>query len=1053
MYQHWTNLLRKGLLPLALLCCFSLFVGSWGCSQPSTEPTLEDGGVLVIMSADADPALTRLTDSIKAYLKTLSGSEPQWVTLPKGSHDQVRKAAQEARAGLVLVVQAQDLAQDLSLKAQPTDDTSSYQMTTKDEGEWGNRLGSNGATFVYTTGATRLARQFAIYEFLRRLGARFFHPEEEFVPTNDPKLLRDRAKTPTILARTQDGKPSDVYTPDFSSRSYSFHGSHPLEHQESFSDVKHPIDEARNVNDWIVKNRGNRFRGAGRGTATGEDRDKRVKELDDLRKVMGFPTGTGLALHNQQQGASGLVDPNSSKPPKQQIEEHVEKLLQNSPSAEEFGIHFGPTEFTVTPDKQTVNWINWAGQKALSINPKLRIIINNHITGTQPADNFDDKGCPTGTNSNNKVDYYDLAFHTDKRFVVKVHTVMFYPLEGPAFVYNQKTFAHKLCLMQKASAEGRPLEYFPEGSWWLSFDNPIPVYLPLYVLARGIDIKLIKPLLKARGQGTVYGHRMFNSGHEWGYWQQDYAVGLWHWNADASIEQVVGEMMDPLCKPSEWKTGCNARTEAIKVFQELMQHQKEYFLDRKDWKGLAGGLYAYFAGEDPADEIAAVTGFEFRPVKVAFRTVSRWDSSQLKTFRDTDIKALQEMEAANKGWLDRLNALDANIPEAGKPWLAETIDGIEINWLRARQTLALYNAVMAYRDVQLANEEAKKKDPNAATKDPKKAAETFWKQASETLKQAETVIRRREKMYRYPAAQTHGGGDTPETAVPNGTTYPWRVHTKTHTLAYWVNRHNQVEQLLEGKDGDKNSLRLEPVFAAPGQTLQVTWPEIQGLKASVKVGEKELKTTDKQVDLGKDEGYWEVTGSLEIGGRQVQVSGGVARFTRGSKTPPKGLKLIEPSSPLAQNVLVSLFPSMLWGSFPKQGIVFATDLDKDGVASYADVRLTNFVEEPKDGTFQTKPISFRMPVPDPASGELALTLGVSNMVLSGKLNGEGRLESPVAMKGNLELKDLVDALIKLAGFDEKGAYQTLGSILNFNPDNPPATAPFHAELTIEAWKP
>lgn len=1032
---------------------------SWGCSGTSNNNQnsgqVESGGVLVAFPKDPDPALQRLVEPLKRYLEKLSGSAPQWVELSTGPQSQVISAAQTARAGLVFVLRAQDLAQDLFSTGQPTSDHSSYSMLVKEEGTWPNRLGSQGATFVYTTGATKLAQQFAVYEFLRRLGARFYHPEQEYLPTNDPKQLRERAQAPTIIAHQKDGKASDVYSPDFEYRSYSFHGAHPLEHMEAFSDANHPINEAVNVNDWIVKNRGNLFRGAGRGVATGERRDKRVQELNDLRKLMGFPSGAGITLHNQQQGASAAIDRNSSKPPKQQIEEYVENALKNNPEAYEFGIHFGPTEFTVTPDQETVDWINWAGRKAMEINPKIRVVVNNHTSGSQTTDNFDDLGCPPGTNTRGKIDYYDLSFHTDKRFAVKVHTVMFYPLEGPAFVYNQKTFAHKLCLMKKASAEGRLLEYFPEGSWWLSFDNPIPVYLPLYILTRGIDINLIKSMLKNRGTGSIYSHRMFNSGHEWGYWQQDYAVGLWHWNVDITLEQAVSELLDPLCSPKDWKTGCAAKTEVSQIFLDLMKQQKEYFLDRQDWKGLAGGIYPYFAGEDPADEIAAVTGFEFRPVKVSFVVVGRWDATQIKHFRQTDITALQTIETTHENWLKRLKTLASQVPEAGKPWLAELIDGIENNQLRARHTRLLYEAVMVYRETQLANEEKKKQDPNAQLTPPKDAAVSLWQQANDTLKQAEVVIRRREKGYRYPAAQTHGGGDTPETAVPNGTTYPWRVHTKTHTLAYWKNRHTQVEQFLEGKSAGEQTLQLDPVFATPGQALQVTWPSIAGLTAEVTVGNKKLQTTDKQIELGKDPGYWEVSGYLEIGGRQVQLSGGVVRTAAGVRTPRKGMKLLEPNSPIAQNVLVTLFPAMLWSQItqPTKGLAFATDLDNDGKALFSDVIFAALVDNVPPGTFETKPVGFRMPVPDPATGQKALSIGVSEMVLSGKLTAEGKLESPITMKGKLELKDLADALIKLAGFDEKGAYQTLASVLNFNPDKPPATTPFQAELKIETWIP
>ena len=53
--------------------------------------------------------------------------------------------------------------------------------------------------------------------------------------------------------------------------------------------------------------------------------------------------------------------------------------------------------------------------------------------------------------------------------------------------------------MQKASAAGRKLIWFPEGSWWLSYDNPIPVYLTLYIATRANTEKTFKEFLEDNG--------------------------------------------------------------------------------------------------------------------------------------------------------------------------------------------------------------------------------------------------------------------------------------------------------------------------------------------------------------------------------------------------------------------------------------------------------------------------------------------------------------------------------------------------------------------------
>jgi hypothetical protein len=1005
-----------------------------GCAEP--VPTIEPGGVVLAVPADAEPAVERLLASALQTLERLGAPGPRLERLVKGSgRAGVEALARDWRAGLVLVLEAEQLCPDLfpaaSLEALGA---SGFRLVTTEAGDFANRLGDHGATILYAAGRTPFAHHYATYEILRRLGARFYHPEEEHLPRNDPAALRARARTPTAVARRgADGKALDDYLPDFEERSYTFHGAHPLEHLEAFSDAAHPLREAENLNAWVIKNRGNLLKGATRGVAPLERYEQRKAELDAFLATMRVPASAGITLHNQQQGANAVVDPASPIPPRQQIEDHVAKQLAAAPDAESFGIHFGPTEFTTTPDQETLDWINWAGQKALSLKPTLRVEVNNHITGSQPTGRSD-LGCPTGTNAKQSCDYYDLAFHTDKRFAVKVHTVMFYPLSGAARVYNQKSFSHKLCLMKKASAEGRPLTWFPEGSWWLSFDNPVPVYLPLYLWSRGKDLELLRPLLRSRGGGTLDRHRMFNSGHEWGYWQQDYAVGLWHWNAEVTLEEVVGELVDPLCAPAAWRSGCAARSEAAKVLLELMAHQAEVFLEKSDHKGLPGGLYAYFAGEDPADEIAAATGLEFRPVKVPFSTVARWSQAQLAGFRGSDLAALASIEQAHVGWLARLKALEASVPEAGQSWLQEIVDGVEINLLRARQAHRLYGAVIARREAQLGGGA----DASAA----------IFAEAERTLADAEAVIRRREARYRYPAAQMFGGGLTAETAVPNGTTYPYRVHTKTHLLSYWKNRHEDVKAVLAGKLGG-DALVLSPVFAPPGAPLSLTWPAKSGLTATLSVGSQAATEQTSSLELA-GEGFFPLAGKLVLpGGGELALSGGVARASLLASSPKKALSLKQPDSSLAQSVLNPLFPALRWavvgGAAP--GIAFAPDLDDDGDADYAHAAFAAS-SAAHGATFSGSVAgAYRLPLPNPGGGGETLTVTLSSLTVSGTQSA-GKIDSPVRLAGKLSVEDLVQALIDLAGFDRKGALAILATVLGFDAASPPAEVSFVGDFAV-----
>jgi len=1000
-------------------------------SPPEPEARAPETGVILIVPAGADPLTARLASAIAGYLGTLAGRDVPVVEAEAGALDlpAVERIARAEAAGLVVVLEAERLAPTLLPPARiEALGGQGFVLETHEVGDFSNGLGDRGATVVLTAGPDRLSRQYAAYELLRRLGVRFFHPEQEYVPAHAPADLRPLARRPTVLHRA--GEADD--RPDFRSRSWTFHGPHPLEHLEAFSDAAHPIDEAVHVNDWIVKNFGNRFRGPGRGVASAASAAERGEQLERLRERLGFPRGASISLHNLQQGADAEIDAAGDVPVREQIDALVAEKLAAAPDAVEFGVHFGATEFTVTPDAQTVQWLNWVGEAVHRQRPELPVWINDHITGHQPSPHFDDLGCPSGTNDDGRIDYYDLAFHTDPRLGVSVHTVMFYPLEGPAGVYNQRSFAHKLCLMQRASARGRPLRWFPEGAWWLSFDNPIPMYLPLYIATRARDIELLRPLLASRGEGTLVGHRMFDSGHEWGYWQQDYAVGLMAWNADITARDVLGELFDPLCAPARWRQGCPARTEAIAVLEEVIEHQRALFLTQPDVAGRPGGLYAYFAGEDAGDEIAAASGLEFRPVRVPFAEVMRWDAAELDRFATTDLAALDQAAAAYEGWAARLRAQRDAVPEAGRPWLAETLDGIEIDGLRAAQGAALYGAVVELRRATLAGHPR-----------PAAAAADAWARAQRVLEGAEAVVRRRERAYRYPPAQTHGGGLSPEDGQANGTPYPFRVHTKTHHLTYWTGRHQQVAELLERSQ--RVGLRLGEALAGPGVPLALQWP--RDATGAITVGPHAVDPTMDALALGDAPGTWAVEGTLELGGgAPLVVRGTVVRSDVRATTPRGGMTLTIPEDATARRVLGSVLPSLRWAWVDDPpALVFAPDVDRDGQVAFEDLVVAPVAQGDRAG-FRTAPITFELPV-SLASGGSPLFITLSNAVLRGRVGPQG-LVHPLRIEAEISIEDIVAAAEALAGFDERGMHALLAGMFGFDASAVPETAPIAAELHL-----
>jgi hypothetical protein len=609
---------------------------------------------------------------------------------------------------------------------------------------------------------------------------------------------------------------------------------------------------------------------------------------------------------------------------------------------------------------------------------------------------------------------------------------MFYPLEGPAHVYNQVSFAHKLCLMERASLEGRPLSWFPEGSWWLSFDNPVPVFLPLYIGTRGRDVELVRHLLRSRHGGTLDGHRMFNSGHEWGYWQQDYAVGLWHWNADASRDDVLAELTDGFCDARAWPTECAAQREGVAVLHETIEHQAATFLEAEDFMGRPGGLYAYFAGEDPADEIAAVVGLPFRPVRLAFRDVLGLSDELAGALADRDVVALHDAELVYGGLHARLVAVRPEVPAEGLPFFDELMDGLAINELRARHTALLYEAALALR-----------------AGDAVEAA-ALTAEAGLAMSAAEGVIRRRESQYRYPAAQVFGGGLTPETAEPNGTTYPYRVHTKTHLLTYWTYRQHQLEALVAGELEPSTSLTLEPVLADPGEPLTLAYPEVDDLSVSLDLGDGTvLEETTPSHDYPPGEGIYPVSGTLVVGGQPIPVAGAVARTSRRARCAEKGIDLVVPDDSLAESVVSDLAPAFQF-ALTDQALAIAPE--RDGALRF-DTVVVGPIDAWAGASFVTAPVDLVLPIENGSAGT-TLPLRVVDAVFGAEADATGFVASAegprvVHMDGALVVHDVVIALVELAGFDEVGAYQTLSGVLGFDANDPPETVPFVADFVLQ----
>ena len=143
---------------LGLLLLLSLALVGRGSDEPYAGA--ESGAVVVLLPQGADPVVERTAEALQQYLAKSVGVAPTTIRLPAGaSEGDIVDAAKSERAGLVIVMYLTDQEAVASLP------DGSYRITSDDRGSWTNRLEhGTGATFVFLSGASKLAKQYAAYE-------------------------------------------------------------------------------------------------------------------------------------------------------------------------------------------------------------------------------------------------------------------------------------------------------------------------------------------------------------------------------------------------------------------------------------------------------------------------------------------------------------------------------------------------------------------------------------------------------------------------------------------------------------------------------------------------------------------------------------------------------------------------------------------------------------------------------------------------------------------------------------------------------------------------
>ncbi|MDX1693917.1 MAG: hypothetical protein R3208_09135 [Ketobacteraceae bacterium] len=648
---------------------------------------------------------------------------------------------------------------------------------------------------------TNIGHLYAAYHLLELAGFHFLHPLEPVTPSH--------IDWPETIEINE--------APRWPIRTWHLHTQHPLElthvlngwGPEGVDDVQGweaLLAEWDLFLEWAVANKQNRVEwfllmaDSWQAFADSAERQSRLHRLVDMAHQWGLAVGIDAPIAFKQQHAWTMLREKGNETA--QIQQAIDWL--NQAGFDYFEVEAGFSEFTHPSDFQMIAWMDEVARYADETYGK-PAYVKVHCTRSQYASSFVDPETGEALNFN------FLPYYADSRMGVLPHTVQYYDLEGPAFTYDNESFAFMRRYMQ-LEAGRREVLYYPETAYWVSYDIDVPLFLPVYMDRRLYDLRLIASDEEQgrMGRGEYAGSRIqgqvnFSSGWEWGYWMNDVVTARAAWNPLLHVPDQTAALalaLQPVVAPLG-----DASREAAAVLIDWIDAQNRLFIH-----GEVGGIrpetpylrtaQAYLQGWEAWDDVNKTIGMlETQPRKMGMLDMlNPLAPRKNKVDYDTVLRPLLEATATELARLyGRFTELESRVHSDGLALYEEIRDAMEITVRRAEQVFHLYETAANIHPVIL----------NA----DKTQANIHLNKARRALDRAVEVVGQREPRYRVDAERIAGWNYNP-TAYHFG--YLWSVRS----LHYWWRD--------EGKIVDRPTSPgylniMDPVDIANGEGEWVEW--------------------------------------------------------------------------------------------------------------------------------------------------------------------------------------------------------------------------------------
>jgi hypothetical protein len=554
------------------------------------------------------------------------------------------------------------------------------------------------------------------------LGFKFYHPREMIVPDYSSYKIPEFKKF--------HGQPS------FDNIGFHLHTMHPIELTEDLLDETREggLERIYEYINWLARNGQNYFEFNVLESINLETWIYHAKNISEYSHQRGIKCGLDLSLHMLQQKAFQLYE----SPPfkfgniQKQIDYNVSLLVQTN--FDIWNVELSATEFTSgdqTKKKKILDYLTGLLKKN-----NIRLMSRNHVVKPDQM-----------VNSGNGKEAGDILSEGQG---LMVHTVMFYSLtDEKAPVYRNKNLRHMYNILQREKKK-RPVWYFPESAYWVTFDSSVPMFLLPYFSARLGDIELCE-------KENIEGHLTFSSGWEWGYGLIDWSIARWCWNYsfDGKLQkktslQYINELVSP---------------ELQIYISEEEKLQQEYIKD--------GELIRVMVAQTITDEIPGPFNLEFHPRPVySYKYIrDKANANQLDTIRDLYLNPLYLY--STQGFF-----IDTMITSRMlNPVEKEIFDGIRMTHLRARHKWCTLKYLVTFRKNKISK--------------TKTDADPYLQEAKLFRLRALEIVKDRESEYRYDLKLL-------STKHSDHTCYHFGYLYPVHELHFWE------REEMQAKNGNYN---------------------------------------------------------------------------------------------------------------------------------------------------------------------------------------------------------------------------------------------------------